>query len=128
MDGRTSIAQPDYQMFERNIAHLARRAKEVRVRIVDSISPSRDADGRDPDGRLYTGFLAGIDEGYLQLCRTDNQCLVLIDRDFIVEVEATGRVLWRLQAESEDPVAVKHLIEQCEHFIRATRAACHADA
>jgi hypothetical protein len=124
MNGTTEIAQPDYEMFERNIIHLTRRAREVSVRLgAGGWSEMEPAEGPGSgSSRLYVGFLAGLDEGYLQLCRTDNQLLVLIDRDAVTEIEATGRILWRLEEQGMSPNAVKRITEACQHFINVARA------
>lgn len=46
------LAQPLDQMFERNLAIIASRQKEVRV---------------FSDGFIYIGYICGLDEGWLQL-------------------------------------------------------------
>ena len=71
------LAQPDAAMFDRNLGHLARRGKEVEVWIA-GVPTSR------------TGFIAGLDETYVQLCLTSNQTLSQLKRDDIVTVDETG--------------------------------------
>src|SRR5438874_2251574 len=110
----SEIAQRDYQMFERNIVHLARRAREVRVGVGRG-SVENLADGTSGAAwRSYVGFLAGLDEGYIQICRTDNQCLVLIDRDEITEVEATGNTIWSYEKEGLT-ASLKRIKDACWH-------------
>ncbi|MDP9342522.1 MAG: hypothetical protein M3Q23_10625 [Actinomycetota bacterium] len=124
MAGTVDIAQPEYDMFERNIAHLASRGREVRVRVRGD-HPHAD-EGADRPGahssREYVGFLAGLDEGYIQICRTDNQCHVLIDRDAITEVEATGRSIWTYEQDGIDSRSLKRIKAGCGHFVEVARA------
>lgn len=66
-------------MFERNVAHLARGGREVSVVV----------DGQEP----VVGFFSGMDEAFIQLCRTETQLQTLIDRTAIVAVDETGRTI-----------------------------------
>jgi hypothetical protein len=124
MTGTIDLAQPEYDMFERNIAHLASRGREVQVRVGGS--PLHESDAADGPGadtsRAYVGFLAGLDEGYLQLCRTDNQCFVLIDREAVTEIEATGRSIWTYEKNGLSPNSVKRIKDGCGHFIQVAKA------
>ncbi len=124
MAGPIDLAQPEYDMFERNIAHLASRGREVRVRVGGGPSNGNEAaDGPGADSsREYLGFLAGLDEGFLQLCRTDNQCFVLIDRDAVTEIEATGKSLWTYEREGIEPHSVKRMKDGCGHFMQVAKA------
>ena len=83
-------------MFERNVAHLASRWKEVRVTSSTSAK---------------VGFLAGLDEKYIQLCVTSNGKMDLILRDKIITLEETGRSL-------EDQKVVDHLTPRSVRLIR----------
>src|SRR3954465_13618750 len=82
MDG-VQLAQPAYAMFERNIAHFAKKGREVEVWI-EGI----------PDAKV--GFIAGLDEEYLQLCLTDSANLSSVRRDMIISVDETGFSIGKL--------------------------------
>ena len=85
-------------MFERNVAYLASRGREVRIRTHRlSTPPFRDVvrgEGADGEDREYVGFIAGLDEFWLQLCLTETQYMVQIDRLAIATMEDTGRTLY----------------------------------
>lgn len=80
MESTERLAQPDGLMFERNVGHIAKRGREVEVWI-EGI----------PDPR--TGFLAGLDDEYVQLCLTKTQALSNIRRDHVISIDETGRTL-----------------------------------
>lgn len=73
-----TLAQPSEVMFERNVGHIAKRAGEVEVYVEGIAEPK-------------IGFLAGMDEQYLQVCLSKNGTLSNIRRDMIVSVDETGR-------------------------------------
>ena len=73
--------------------------------------------------RSYVGFLAGLDEGYVQICRTDNQSLVLIARDEITEIEASGNTIRSYEKEGMSSTSLKRIKDGCWHFIQIARAA-----
>ena len=85
--GNSGLAQPYEQMFERNVGHIAKRGREVSVWI----------DGQ-PEPRV--GFLAGLDDEYLQVCITKTQTLSNIKRDMISSVDETGLTLGALIRDS----------------------------
>lgn len=87
------LAQDADKMFERNLAILAGGGQELEV--VTSTDES------------YIGFAAGLDEEYLQFCCTKDQVLVLVNRDFIVSLRATGRTMTMLPAEVEGGIKAK---------------------
>ncbi len=75
------VAQPDEQMFERNIAHMASERREVVVTL-------------DTEPVLeHVGFIAGLDEQWLELCISRSTDKVLLQRDAIVSVSGTRRRL-----------------------------------
>jgi hypothetical protein len=104
------IAQPDERMFERNIAHQARSSREVRV-VVDDIG-----DDGENGGSSFVGFWSGMDEAYLQLCKTEGQALVLIDRASVKLVEETGRNLRDIEA--HDVYQAQRIRERTKHFAK----------
>jgi hypothetical protein len=124
MATRIDLAQPECDMFERNLAHLASRGREVLVRVGRAASQGNEAaDGPGADSsRVYQGFLAGLDEGYVQLCRTDDQAYVLISRDAVTEIEATGRSIWTYEKEGLAPNSIKRIKDGCGHFIQVAKA------
>lgn len=75
-----SLAQPNNEMFIRNIGHIAKRGREVEV-WMDGVAEPR------------VGFLAGLDDEYLQVCITATQSLANIRRDVIISIEETGKTL-----------------------------------
>ena len=105
-----SLSQPEAQMFERNIGHMAKREREVLVWVRGINDPK-------------TGFVAGLDESSLQLCLTSNQGLSLIRRSDIVTIEETGNTLGTLVRSgiiSQD--VVDAIREKTEHFKRKATA------
>ena len=104
------LAQPDADMFERNIGHLARRGKEVEIWLRGV-----------PDPRV--GFIAGLDDQYIQICLTDNQTLSQLHRNDIVSLEETGQSLGILARDGileEDEI--DRIRERVEHFRRKASA------
>lgn len=71
-------------MFQRNIAVLAARKREVHV--------------TSPVGEWY-GYVTGLDEFTLQLCRTSDMKYVLISREGSLTVEESGKSLYELKRE-----------------------------
>ncbi len=86
------LSQSSDKMFERNVAILASKGREVILSVNDENS---------------TGFLAGLDERYVQLCRSSNGRLVLFTRSQIFSVEETG-----LSLEQIDPPELKQKIRE----------------
>ena len=83
----SKLAQQSDQMFERNLAIIASRKKEVRV---------------FSDGFIYEGFLCGLDEQWIQIYgheELDREVpevkwrLMLLNRDNISAIGPTGRDL-----------------------------------
>jgi hypothetical protein len=104
------LAQPDADMFERNIGHLARRGKEVEIWLRGV-----------PEPRI--GFIAGLDDQYVQICLTNNQTLSQLHRNDIVTLEETGQSLGILARDDilgeEELDRIK---ERVEHFRRKASA------
>lgn len=104
MDER--LAQPYDEMFERNIAHVGRRGREVEIWVEGIPEPK-------------VGFAAGLDEEYLQLCLTKNANLASIRRDLIASMDETGTSLGKLIRESrgnEDEYRVNKIRDKIGSF------------
>lgn len=78
------LAQLGDIMFERNLAILSAKGKEIRVS-----TTTRDD---------YIGFASGLDDEYLQLCLTEDQTHVLVNRSYVVRLEETGQTLDDIEA------------------------------
>jgi len=83
----SKLAQPTDQMFERNLAIIAARKKEIRV---------------FSDGFIYEGFLCGLDEQWIQIYgheELDREVpdvkwrFMLVKRDNVSAIGPTGRDL-----------------------------------
>ena len=83
----SKLAQPDDQMFERNLAIMSSRKKEIRV---------------FSDGFIYEGFLCGLDENWIQIYgheELDREMpevkwrFMLINRGNVSAIGPTGRDL-----------------------------------
>ena len=104
------LEQPEAEMFARNIGHLARRGKEVEIWLRGVPKPR-------------IGFIAGLDEQYLQLCITDNQTLSQLHRDDIVTLDETGGSLGIFARDGIlDEEALERIKERVEHFRRKASA------
>jgi hypothetical protein len=90
-------------MFERNIGHIAKLGKEVELWVEGLPSPK-------------VGFLAGLDDEFIQLCLTDNQTLSNIRRDMVVSVDETGRTIGSLRNESFDGSEIDRIRQKVKHF------------
>lgn len=73
------LAQVGDVMFERNLSHLASKGRELIV--------------QTSGGDEFIGFAAGLDDEYLQVCLTDDQTLVLLNRSYLSSIMETGRSL-----------------------------------
>lgn len=73
------LAQDDSVMFERNISVIAAKYREVEVTTAA--------------GDKFRGFISGLDDCHLQLCQTEDQTFVLVQRPYIVQVTETGEIL-----------------------------------
>jgi hypothetical protein len=73
------LAQASDAMFERNLSILAARGKELAIA---TTTPE-----------TFIGYASGLDEEYLQMCLSEDQSLVLINREYIVRVSETGETL-----------------------------------
>lgn len=101
-----TLAQPKDSMFERNIGHMASRNREAYI--TTSAFPM-----------ALRGFLAGLDEEWLQICLTEDQTLAEIRRDTIVMVMESGRTLSDLERESTlSEQDARKIREKTEHFQR----------
>lgn len=94
------LAQPGDMMFERNLSILAAKGKEIEV--------------FDANGGVYRGFTSGLDDEYLQLCMTDDQAHVMLNRSYIVNLIETGLTLEEL--EFEDPSLARRIKERVRTF------------
>lgn len=83
----SKLAQPADQMFERNLAIMSARKKEIRV---------------FSDGFIYEGFLCGLDEQWIQIYgheELDREVpevkwrFMLVNRDNVSAIGPTGRDL-----------------------------------
>lgn len=100
-----NLAQPEFSMFERNIAILAAGQKEVLFNL--------------SDGRSIKGFIVGLDEGYCQVrdsSKGDKVHYVLIHRSHVISLEESGRTLERVEKSSSVG------IDDVEHFVRVSKA------
>jgi hypothetical protein len=104
------LAQPEAAMFERNVGHIARRGKEVEIWIKGV-----------PDSRI--GFIAGLDEIYVQVCLTKNQTLSQLKREDIVTLDETGNSIGSyVKSGILDDDSIHHIQEKIEHFRRKASA------
>lgn len=100
LESRDRLAQSRDQMFERNISIMGERKSEVTV-----ISSLHDD---------YVGFIAGLDEKFMQICLSDSGRYALINRDAIISVEQTG-----VSLESIEDERLRNYIERrIAHFAR----------
>ena len=77
--GRTKkLSQPEDIMFERNLALLV--AKEREVELVSSYD-------------VYRGMVSGVDEKFIQLCLTDEKVFMLFNRDHVISIVESGNAL-----------------------------------
>lgn len=100
------LSQPNDLMFERNLVHIARRGREVEVWI---------------EGLPQTkvGFLAGMDDEFIQVCLTKTQTLSNIARSMIVSLDETGKTLGGLLRDTRgtpDEDGVKLIRAKISHF------------
>ncbi len=78
LPAKTTLAQSDDVMFERNIAITASKMREVCV-----VTTFRE----------ITGFIAGLDKVFVQVCVSESGDQVLVNRTHLVEVQETGNEL-----------------------------------
>lgn len=98
------LSQDRNEMFERNLGHIARGAREVSL-WVDGVEEPR------------IGFLAGLDEQFIQVCLTDTQTLSTIDREFLTMIEETGNTLGTFARDSVlDGDTVNRIRDKISHF------------
>ena len=71
------LAQSGSEMFERNIAVLGSKMREVRVRVSDE------------EDDLF-GFVSGLDETTIQICRSDDMRFTYVNREDLILLEETG--------------------------------------
>jgi hypothetical protein len=107
MESDVRLAQPDDLMFERNVGHFAKRGREVEIWLEGIPEPK-------------VGFLAGLDEQFLQLCLTKNAALSNIRIDLVVSMEDTGRTIGTLIKKSrgtpDEEAAASKIKEKINHF------------
>lgn len=98
------LSQDRNEMFERNLGHIARGAREVKL-WVDGVEEPR------------VGFLAGLDEQFIQVCLTDSQTLSTIDREFLTMLEETGNTLGTYARDNVlDSETVGRIRDKISHF------------
>ena len=107
-------------MFERNLAHWARARQEVTV--------TTGSDIASDDRRDHVGYLAGMDEGWLELCLATAASRVLLARDDVVSVRTDGRTVDDVALENPDLAAainsrIRHFVKMCEGALARERAA-----
>lgn len=73
------LAQIGDVMFERNLSHLASKGREL---ILSTAG-----------GEEFVGFVAGLDDEYIQVCLTDDQSLALVNRSYLSTISESGRSL-----------------------------------
>lgn len=101
------VAQPRNSMFDRNIAHAASRGRELEF--VKHV----------PAGDKTIGFVGGLDEGYIQVCNTEDQTLETIDRNNIASWKETSRTLNGLERDEDfDKDQLKRIRDRVEHFAK----------
>lgn len=98
------IAQPKDTMFVRNVAHAASRGKEVTI--------------KTKLGDEVTGFVAGLDEEFIQICDTADQSLEIISRanGNISSFKETGKTLTSYTREGFEPEKLKRIRDRVEHY------------
>lgn len=97
------LAQPAEEMFERNVAHLARGGREVAIRV-------------DGQGEPIVGFFSGMDQSFIQLCRTESQLQTLIDRTAIIAVDETGQTIASYERGGLSEDEVSRIKSRVRHF------------
>jgi hypothetical protein len=96
------VAQADDVMFERNLSILSSKGKEILVTTT---------------GQDLTGYAAGLDERWFQLCLTEDQTLSLIQIRHITTITETGRLLEDL-GQSEE---AKKIRDRIANFMGVTK-------
>jgi hypothetical protein len=101
---------PRTPRFEADLVEMVRKRREVVIRL-SFAEPA-------------TGFVTGLDEQYIQICRTDSQQLSLIRLDAVLSIEENGRSMWDLERDPRiGEEEVRRIHEQSDHFVNvATRA------
>lgn len=102
------LPQPGDSMFIRNVGHMAARGREARLWIINHPNP-------------VIGFFAGLDDKYIQVCKTNDSSLTNIEKTFIVMIEETGNTLWEYEkigtlSLDGKPVDVRLLREKTYYF------------
>jgi hypothetical protein len=97
------LEQPEDSMFSRNAGHIARRGREVSVAVVGFDEPK-------------VGFLAGLDEEYVQICLTTDQTLANVHRQYIVSMDETGNTIGSFIKAGMDPDITKRIQEKTVNF------------
>lgn len=96
------LAQQSDDMFVRNCGHAAKRGREVEVWIEGIPTPR-------------VGFLAGLDDEFVQICLTRTQTLSNVRRDSIITLDETGRTIGAL-AQAEPGEVVDRIRQKIGHF------------
>ncbi len=106
MEEPQHLAQPSDTMLERNLGHLAKRGREIEVWIEGITDPK-------------TGFIAGLDEEFLQMCLSKNASLSNVRRDMIVSLDETGLNIGNLIRDARgtpDEFRVERIREKINFF------------
>jgi hypothetical protein len=106
MSEKRVLAQPGDTMVERNLAIMASRRKELDFVLTDDMK--------------YRGFLAGLDEFFLQICLSSDSTLILVNRDRIVSIIPTERSLEDLPVDDiadEISKKIKTFVQVSSQFV-----------
>ena len=106
------LAQPQDEMFERNISLIASRASEVQIY---------------SDSFVYEGFVCGLDDVWVQIYGHEENNkgnpetewrFVLVNRDNISAIGTTGRYISDLDEKTRDYVnrKIKTFVNACDKF------------
>lgn len=113
------VAQSGESMFERNIAHIAKKHQEVKV-VVDA----EEREMADPGlGIPLIGFLAGLDDHWIELRTTEDEKQILVARAGVLMVVVTGRRIRDLEPEKSQRLRsqTQHFVEYCEGLLNRPR-------
>lgn len=106
------LSQPQDLMFERNVGHIAKRGREVEIWI-EGIPQSK------------TGFLAGLDDDFIQMCISKSGTLSNVRRDMIVSMDETGVTIGTMIRDSRGTIHEGHVLkikEKVNHFQKKAEA------
>jgi hypothetical protein len=111
--GPGELVVPGTPGFEADLVEMVRRRREVVVRLTFA----------EPE----TGFVTGLDEEYIQICRTDSQQLSLVRLDAVLGIEENGRSMWDLERDPRiEEEEVRRIHERSDHFVNVAKRAWSA--